>query len=464
MQLMPETAQEIGANMYDPRQNVMGGTKYLKKQLDSFGGDLRLALAAYNAGPQAVKDHGNNVPPYEETRNYIKKIMGFLHGVDNPYTSDAGKKEDVKLSRMMSLDKVNADLHSANMEKLRLEQEMYGVSLKNNTAIQDEYTRAIKESDASVSEYTKYLEEMNASIKKPTIADVVKKLKEENADWDSFSSEKRVQMTRDRQDEIAMIMNKSYADIRENVEKTEHALAEETKRNAKLKLDAYKQVISGIKELHSREMSMLEANAKLKLLAKGALAPEHEADLITIEKLRLAVKQTEEEYNKIKEVSKDEKVILDAKVAMEQTRYDLLKAEVDQINKLYNAQKQLSGLKYDIAVGKLGDGNNGNPDMAINWNRIKDLDIAKAKADLDAAVQAMEEFKKTVGATGLSYEEMMAKFGDNEKWLALVKNLQDSSNAFAKANDKMYDVRKFWADSVIDMAFEGKSFGRHIAA
>jgi soluble lytic murein transglycosylase-like protein len=77
MQLMPGTAQNLGVNPHDPWQNVFGGAAYLRKQLDRFGNNVPLALAAYNAGPGAVIKH-NGVPPYTETRNYVRTIMRRL--------------------------------------------------------------------------------------------------------------------------------------------------------------------------------------------------------------------------------------------------------------------------------------------------------------------------------------------------------------------------------------------------
>ena len=75
MQLMPETAAGLGVtNAYDPAQNVMGGTKYIKGLLDRFGGNVRLAVAAYNAGPGAVEKYGG-VPPYAETQNYVQNVL-----------------------------------------------------------------------------------------------------------------------------------------------------------------------------------------------------------------------------------------------------------------------------------------------------------------------------------------------------------------------------------------------------
>lgn len=73
-QLMPGTAELLNVDMHDPEENLEGGARYLRKMYDKFG-NWKLALAAYNAGPQAVEEYGG-VPPYAETENYVARILG----------------------------------------------------------------------------------------------------------------------------------------------------------------------------------------------------------------------------------------------------------------------------------------------------------------------------------------------------------------------------------------------------
>lgn len=83
MQLMPEVAAELGAiDPMDPRQNIMAGSRYLRQLLDAHKGNVRLALASYNAGPGNVAKY-RAIPPFKETRDYVKKVTALLEANDD---------------------------------------------------------------------------------------------------------------------------------------------------------------------------------------------------------------------------------------------------------------------------------------------------------------------------------------------------------------------------------------------
>src|SRR5262249_41187361 len=87
MQLIPSTARRFGVkNVFDPKENVQAGAKYLRFLLDTFNGDVELALAGYNAGEGAVIRYGYRIPPYSETQNYVRNIVS-KYGQRTPLTN-----------------------------------------------------------------------------------------------------------------------------------------------------------------------------------------------------------------------------------------------------------------------------------------------------------------------------------------------------------------------------------------
>ena len=89
MQLMPATAAQLGVrNVFDVRQNIEGGVRHLRHLLDGYSGDLALALAAYNAGVEAVGRYGG-IPPYAETKAYVARVLRLLQRAGPPASAEA---------------------------------------------------------------------------------------------------------------------------------------------------------------------------------------------------------------------------------------------------------------------------------------------------------------------------------------------------------------------------------------
>jgi len=117
MQLMPETARRFGVeNIWDAKQNIEGGVKYMRWLLDLFGGDLNLALAGYNAGEGAVMKFGNQIPPYRETQEYVRRISSRYNMISDPQYVESARRVsgeiasrlEQKKSRPLSIYEPNA--------------------------------------------------------------------------------------------------------------------------------------------------------------------------------------------------------------------------------------------------------------------------------------------------------------------------------------------------------------------
>ena len=117
MQLMPGTARRFGVeNIWDAKQNIEGGVKYMRWLLDMFGGDLNLALAGYNAGENAVMRYGNQIPPYRETQEYVRRISTRYNMISDPQyvesarrvSGELASKLEQKKSRPLSIYEPNA--------------------------------------------------------------------------------------------------------------------------------------------------------------------------------------------------------------------------------------------------------------------------------------------------------------------------------------------------------------------
>jgi len=129
MQLMPATARRFGVtSIYDPQQNIEAGVRYMRWLLNTFGGDVILALAGYNAGEGAVWKYGNQVPPYRETQEYVRRITARYNSISNPsyvrtiktVTTQQAAKLEKKESKPLTVYEQNALAIKTPDGKMRL--------------------------------------------------------------------------------------------------------------------------------------------------------------------------------------------------------------------------------------------------------------------------------------------------------------------------------------------------------
>jgi soluble lytic murein transglycosylase-like protein len=122
MQLMPGTAIRFGVtNIFDPRQNIEGGARYMRFLLDRFDGNVNLALAGYNAGEGAVEKYGWHIPPYAETQEYVRRISGRYSLLQDPNARlYARPVNHTQLSRLQAKDPIPLTIYERTVSTIRL--------------------------------------------------------------------------------------------------------------------------------------------------------------------------------------------------------------------------------------------------------------------------------------------------------------------------------------------------------
>jgi soluble lytic murein transglycosylase-like protein len=122
MQLMPGTARRFGVtSIWDPKQNIEGGTRYMRWLLDKFDGNINLALAGYNAGEGAVMKYGNRIPPYSETQEYVRRISKRYALIRDPYAASAANSiRREQLAAVRSKESTPLSMYERSVFSVRL--------------------------------------------------------------------------------------------------------------------------------------------------------------------------------------------------------------------------------------------------------------------------------------------------------------------------------------------------------
>jgi hypothetical protein len=119
---MPGTAARYGVNnIFDPRQNIEGGARYMRFLLDLFDGDVELALAGYNAGEGAVMKYGNRIPPYSETQEYVRRIGRRYALMRDPLTAQyANRASREQLAAIQGKQSAPLTIYERSISAIRL--------------------------------------------------------------------------------------------------------------------------------------------------------------------------------------------------------------------------------------------------------------------------------------------------------------------------------------------------------
>ena len=122
MQLMPGTAARFGVtSVFDPRQNIEGGARYLRFLLDRFDGDVNLALAGYNAGEGAVEKYGWRIPPYAETQEYVRRISRRYSMIQDPSSALYARSVNrAQLTRLQANEPAPLTMYERTVSTVRL--------------------------------------------------------------------------------------------------------------------------------------------------------------------------------------------------------------------------------------------------------------------------------------------------------------------------------------------------------
>ena len=481
MQLMPETARGLGVkDSFDAADNADGGVRYLKEMLSTFGGDITKAVAAYNAGPQAVKNY-KGIPPYAETQDYVKKVkeayeaekknVGYSHFNMEKWEVDKDKMEAHKL---FTASEIAAKQYEATLKTLNTQEDIYGKTAKSNVATMElmlARRKSLNDQEWVFTEMSKRKQaELDKEIEKNSVVTDI--LREQGLEWKNLTKEEQNNLV--DSSKLSDAQQKKIKTLSYLVDQYAKKAQEMKSKRIEIDNEMLKTNFSGVfdkEKIYQRRMDEIAYNEKMQ---KDAIAGREydptyneqirQIELAALYERRIAQEQRLKELEAERaELQKGLPVLIEQannKVIASEKRYEAIKRISIETDRVYKEkEEELARAREELAS------TTNDEERAVLTERIAQLekDLAAAYDSVAAAAKEAESAESDLMQNRQLRDA--AESGNTKDALEIEDAIRKTESAIGdtikkidETKDKFKDVRSAGADVFSDLIVQGTSF------